>query len=170
MMLLLLTLLSLVDSATMALDAGMLDEYNRRHKNAGSDMQALLDMYDAKSTCAYCFQGAPNCTKGPCSEVMGHTFVEVLSHEGSSFYSADFDYLIAVHDTTTYRFSNFMTTHLGCKALFTGIATTTFNEDSKIVDHIVMSLDAPQVLKCIGEFYESKQKEAAKKEDGGGEL
>lgn len=94
----------------MALDAGVLEEFNLLHQNAGREMQACLDaMYFDESLCTYCLQGAPDCTKGPCSEVMA-PFIEVFSHEGSSFHSADFDNLIVVHNTTTYRFSNFMTT------------------------------------------------------------
>lgn len=38
------------------------------------------------------------------------------------------------------------------------------NADNKIIDHNVMSLDTPQVLNCIGEFYEWKQKQAAQDE------
>lgn len=164
--LLLTLLLSFVASATVALDAGLLEEYNRLHKNAGTEMQAYLDtMYFEKSTCTYCFEGAPECSKGPCSEAM-KPFVDVLAHEGASFFAADYDYLIAVHNTATYRFSNFLITHLGCKAIFTGIATTTFNDDNKIVDHVVLSSDTPQILGCIGEFYEWKQNEAEEGKEG----
>eukprot|EP00562_Extubocellulus_spinifer_P030933 CAMPEP_0178719188 /NCGR_PEP_ID=MMETSP0699-20121125/22995_1 /TAXON_ID=265572 /ORGANISM="Extubocellulus spinifer, Strain CCMP396" /LENGTH=134 /DNA_ID=CAMNT_0020369415 /DNA_START=44 /DNA_END=448 /DNA_ORIENTATION=- len=116
-------------------------------------------MYNDESHCTYCLEGSPEgCARGACSEEMA-AFVEVLSQDGSSFHAADFDYLIAVHDTTTYRFANFFTTHLGCHAVMTGIATTSFNAEGKVVEHTVMSLDAPQVLQCIGEFYEWKQKQ-----------
>ena len=55
-----------------------------------------------------------------------------------------------------------MITPLGCKSLFTGVATTTFNNDGKVIDHRAYSSNSEQILQCIGEYMATLVK---KKED-----
>ena len=137
--------------------------FEELHRNFTTHSEEYLNMYTETAKCLYCFEGSSECMDGSCRKLT-EPFVTLLSEDGA-YFTSEFEYLTVTHNTTmTFRWSDFMITSLGCKAMWTGVGFTTFNEENKVTEMRSYSTNSHQFLECFSEYMQYKMEKESKEE------
>lgn len=133
----------------------MVDAFNIADK----DPVAFKTVWDDDCSYKVCFAGSPGCSEGDYDEVFSPFMaaLKVFRLKANHFESVD-------EKGGFYKFSAYMETKLGCKALYTGMGYNEVNEVGKITKHISYSEDSHDLMKCVSEYFGSLEDGMAKQD------